>query len=412
MRSVCSYFLKLALIKIVAASCVLMSVLHASEEKFVFTIQAGSMGDIADVHISADPRLPTHNLGGMHEIGVFQDQGVALLRFDFELPPEAVIRLARLELFCVSTGFTEEEINREVTLSLHECKSTWIEGEGNNLSLNPKGASTRTSDGGKEWPGGSVLKNIGDKLASTKHQGREQKWYGWDLPTEVVKDWLTGKRPSAHGVVIVGSAPGKAISFASSQTTTVANRPRLILTVNFPGTKTKAQQIAAEARRELTRIPRTKAAEARFKKVRNRLSNGVGIAGDTVRVGDLEWTVVSSKVIGKVLKGDNPVRQDLQAGGRFVEVDVRIENKGKKPLTAMANPMIDDAGREFRSSVEAVWYVPNDKRLSLLKSLNPEVPFTCRLIYDVPENASGLSLILDDGELLRPLEGVIDMGLP
>ena len=117
-------------------------------------------------------------------------------------------------------------------------------------------------------------------------------------------------------------------------------------------------------------------------------------------------------MIGKVLKSDNRIQKDLQAGGRFVEVEVRVENKGKKPLTVLANQLIDDAGREFRNSIEAESFFPNDNRIAVLKSLNPEVPFKCRFIYDVPENATGLSILLDDGSPLSSLEGVIDLGVP
>ncbi len=100
---------------IIVFSWMLIPDIQASDEKFIFTIQTGSLGDVRDVHISVDPRLSMHNLGGMHEIGIFHDRGVALLTFDLPISPETVIKAARLELFCNSVGFSEEEIRRDVT---------------------------------------------------------------------------------------------------------------------------------------------------------------------------------------------------------------------------------------------------------------------------------------------------------
>ena len=381
-----------------------------------FTLQAGRSGVVEDVTISVDGRLKHHNLGAMHDLGIYQDEGVVLLRFDLsQIPRDAVVKRASLELFCFSVGFSEEEIRREVALKVREFKHSWREGSGINLAPKADGATVLTSDGRTPWPLEKVSASAGELLGTVKHQGGRRRWYRWPLRSQVVQEWLLGKRKN-HGLIVSGATPGKAIAFASSQTTTLDNRPKLHLTLTFPGSAIHSKAVAANTRRNLARQPRVIATRLRYQRLRQREPNAIGIVGDAVNVMDLEWKVLSAKVVGKTLKSGNQFIEDLQAVGKFVRVEVRVENKTKQPVTLTASRMMDNRGRQFEESSKAHLFVPRDRALFLLERLNPNVPFTYQLIYDVPIDASNLSLLIGSRDLFqfqkRKSEGIIDLGLP
>ena len=60
--------------------------------------------------------------------------------------------------------------------------------------------------------------------------------------------------------------------------------------------------------------------------------------------------------------------------------------------------------------MEARWHIPNATD-PFLRNLNPNVPVTCSAIYDVADNATGLTLLVGDLEILGIAEGAIDLGL-
>lgn len=165
-----------------------------------------------------------------------------------------------------------------------------------------------------------------------------------------------------------------------------------------------------EARAKEAEEKRRAVAE-RYQKLRKNRPAAAGLPGEPVRIGQVEWTVLGARRLGKTLKSDNRLIDDLAASAEFVQVELRVENKGKRPLTLVAPKLFDSEGREFADSAEADWFVPNDKRLRLLRTLNPSVPFTCAVIYDVAEGATGLALVVGDLDLFESGEGAVNLGL-
>lgn len=207
-------------------------------------------GDVQDVHVSVDPALSDRNLGGMHFIGIWSDSQPALIRFDLSaIPAGAKVMSASLELFCVSVGFSDEEIQRSWAVGIYECRHEWTEGTGHDQIVRSDGATVSTFDGTAPWPPGGVTATAGDRIAVTSHLGGETRWYVWELKADIIQAWIDGSRPN-HGFVVWGKAPGKAVSFASSETTTAENRPRLRLTLSL--SPAAADELAARFPTEIT----------------------------------------------------------------------------------------------------------------------------------------------------------------
>jgi len=144
--------------------------------------------------------------------------------------------------------------------------------------------------------------------------------------------------------------------------------------------------------------------------MQGRAPSAVGFLGTPLRVGDIEWTVTGARRLGRTLKSDNQLIGELQAGGQFVRVQMRVENKGERPRTLLAPDLFDDNGRRFRKSTEADWHIPRDQN-PFLRNLNPNVPVNCSAIYDVANDATGLTLLVGDLDVLGSAEGAIDLGM-
>ncbi len=378
-------------------------------EEFTYVLQEGQPGfHVEDVAISVDPRLQKHNLGGMWSLDIWQDNGVALIRFDLSsIPPTARVKSAILELLSYSVGFSQTDIRRSWPVHVYECNHEWKEGTGLNTSAIQDGATIRTSDGTQPWPNGQVTASAGELLATTVHRGGKTRWYKWRLKPEIVEEWISGERPN-RGLMVWGKRPGKAVSFVSSQSSTVVNRPILRVTIQGPADVVRQYKVRVAA--DVKAAKRLMVAE-RYKKFRKREPTNVGLTGEAVRIGDIEWTVVAVQNMGNTLKSSNEFIDDLKTNGKFVWVEVRVENKGKDLRTLVAPPILDGAGRGFVSSSEDTFHVPEDKNLFLLKNLNPNIPFNAVLIYEVPNDSSQISLIVGDLDLFDAGEGAIDLGL-
>jgi hypothetical protein len=436
------------------------------------TLQQGKpgTGNVQDVTISAYPKLSENNLGIEHHLEIGQDGKVALLRFDLSyIPKDAKVRSAALELFSFRVGSSEEEIERRWPIDVYECRHPWVEGTGHTVVARHDGATFSTSDGKTKWPTGQVSGCAGDLLGTALHEGGQTRWCAWQLKPTVVEEWISGRRPN-FGMLVWGKRPGKNVTFASSNTTTLKNRPILRLMVVPPGfdgnlgdlvpvyccynpvgpehfyttsekerdlfvanteqavalkQKQDAEQAKELEQKRLAESMRRKQEEEakerqeqerrdrvaeRYRNLRGKAPSSVGLVGAPLRVGSIEWTVTSARRLGEVLKSNNQFIDDLKAGGQFIQVDIRVENQGGSPKTLTAPYVFDDKGRQYRRSTEAHWFVP-DERNTFLRTLNPNVPVTCSAIYDVADDATGLSLLVGDLDLLSSAEGAIELGL-
>ena len=101
-----------------------------------------------------------------------------------------------------------------------------------------------------------------------------------------------------------------------------------------------------------------------------------------------------------------------QKRGRFVVVDFTFTNNRDEELTLDPNlHMIlrDDQGREFETDVDAWEFVPTQQNL-FLEPVNPGLSQDGRAIYEVPPDAKGFTLRVDDVEFLEDKSAVYDLG--
>jgi hypothetical protein len=149
----------------------------------------------------------------------------------------------------------------------------------------------------------------------------------------------------------------------------------------------------------------------RFRKFRKQEATAVALRENPLSVGDIEWRIVDVKSLGNTIKSDNQFIEELKTPGRFVWLEIRVENKGKSLKTIVSPPLFDDQGRAFESSSEAHFHIPKDKNFLILKNLNPNVPLNAVFIYEIPADATSLTLLAGDLDLIGSSEGAIDLGL-
>lgn len=107
-----------------------------------------------DSTLSVDGRISDVSLGADTELGIWQFGGVVLIKFDFdysEIPTHATVKAASLELYCISVGFSEEEIARPWEVGIYECSTNWREGSGTAKTRINDGATLKTVDGRVPW---------------------------------------------------------------------------------------------------------------------------------------------------------------------------------------------------------------------------------------------------------------------
>ena len=230
--------------KVVPLALVALTVLwcapsHATE--VTVSLQSGHAGfdGAADVSVSVDSRIAERNLGGTPSLDIWQHGGVAFLRFDLsKIPRTAQIETATLELFAMSCGFSEKEIARRWPVGVYECIQPWVEGTGRPMEEKRDGATLSTSDGSTLWKAGKPTGVAGAPLGSAAVAGAPN-WIKWNLKPSIVQQWITHPEKN-YGVVIWGKPPGKAVSFASCESSEAGHRPVLRLTLLVPDAEVAA----------------------------------------------------------------------------------------------------------------------------------------------------------------------------
>jgi hypothetical protein len=128
-----------------------------------------------------------------------------------------------------------------------------------------------------------------------------------------------------------------------------------------------------------------------------------------------KWRVLSSRNMGNVLKGSESrypsFKEDKTTTGKFIEVTFIVENIGGKTKTMPVPPeIVDSQNREFGTAEEYYLYVPNDMDY-LLTTLPPNVPKNAIVIYDLPQDATGLKFVVNDFSFLSHETALIDLGM-
>jgi hypothetical protein len=212
----------------------------------VFQRGRDDFAGVQDVSIASDGRVKDRNFGGRKFLHLWPEGDAIFIRFDLiDVPRTATVKRASLELFSTSVGFSKEEMARAWPVVAYDVRRGWAEGRGGDEGMpdgqvdGSSGATFLTTDGKNPWPNGDALSVAGVPMGTAVLKGPHGRWPRWELDPRVVQDWVSGERPN-FGFILFGRPPGKAISFASSESDEIAQHPVLRLTLSV---------IPAEARK-------------------------------------------------------------------------------------------------------------------------------------------------------------------
>lgn len=130
--------------------------------------------------------------------------------------------------------------------------------------------------------------------------------------------------------------------------------------------------------------------------------------GEEVIVKDVKWKVV------KAWKADqlSDYSGAVKPAGKFIVLNVTVENLGKEMKTVTGLKLVDSQNREFTSYSKSFGLQNlGAESLYLLSNLNPNVPYTFADVYEVSADAEGLRLRVGDLSLLGSDEALINLGL-
>jgi hypothetical protein len=129
--------------------------------------------------------------------------------------------------------------------------------------------------------------------------------------------------------------------------------------------------------------------------------------GETARVGNVKWTVTDAYSTTQ-LKSDF----GTQKRGNFVVVDFTFTNNRDEEVTLdpeLHMTLKDGTGREFGTDADAWEFVPT--RLNIfLEPVNPGISQDGRAIYEVPPDAEGFTLTVDDVKMMEDESATYDLG--
>ena len=129
--------------------------------------------------------------------------------------------------------------------------------------------------------------------------------------------------------------------------------------------------------------------------------------GQTAKVGNVEWKVTDAYLTNQLRSGFG-----TQKRGRFVVVDFTFTNN--RPEEVTLDPELhmilkDSQGREFGTDVDAWEFVPTNLNI-FLEPVNPGLSKDGRAVYQVPPDARGFRLTVDDVEFWEDKSAVFDLG--
>src|SRR5215204_384299 len=129
--------------------------------------------------------------------------------------------------------------------------------------------------------------------------------------------------------------------------------------------------------------------------------------GQTAQVANVQWRLSDAYLT-------NQLRSNFgtQKRGRFVVVDFTFTNNRDEEVTLdpeLHMVLKDRSGREFGTDVDSWEYVPTNLNI-FLEPVNPGLSKTGRVVYQVPPDAEGFTLTLDDVEFSEDKSAVFDLG--
>ena len=129
---------------------------------------------------------------------------------------------------------------------------------------------------------------------------------------------------------------------------------------------------------------------------------------EDLQIGDVKWKVIKSRTADQL----NDYSGAVKPAGKFLVVNVIVENMGKDMKTVTGLKVVDDKDREFTSYSKSFGLQNlGAESLYVLSNINPNVPLTFADVYEIPADAKGLKLKVGDLSLLGSDAGLIDLGL-
>jgi len=136
-------------------------------------------------------------------------------------------------------------------------------------------------------------------------------------------------------------------------------------------------------------------------------TNTVSLNED-IQIGEVKWKVTKAWIAEQLTDYSGPVKPS----GKFLVVNIIVENLGKEMKTVTGLKVVDDKGREFTSYSKTFGLEGlGAETLYILDNINPNVPLTFADVYEIPADAKGLKLKVGDLSLMGSDEGTIDLGL-
>lgn len=129
---------------------------------------------------------------------------------------------------------------------------------------------------------------------------------------------------------------------------------------------------------------------------------------EDLQIGMVKWNVVKAWETTQLTDYSGVIKPT----GKFVVINVRVENLDKEMKTVSGLKLVDNQNREFISySKSSLLKNLGAEPLFLISNINPNVPLVFADVYEVPADAKGLKLRVGDLSLLGSDEGFIDLGL-
>jgi hypothetical protein len=134
---------------------------------------------------------------------------------------------------------------------------------------------------------------------------------------------------------------------------------------------------------------------------------------EDVRVGEVRWKVLEVKKAEAIEK---EFGEPEKANGVFIIVKLEAELLGKESGTVDASQLsiIDSQKRTFKHSNEgqtALMVSKGFKESLFLKQVNPNVPISGWVAFDIAKDASGLKLKIKDLRMFSSKYEYVDLGI-
>lgn len=122
--------------------------------------------------------------------------------------------------------------------------------------------------------------------------------------------------------------------------------------------------------------------------------------GEEIKAGDLKWKILRVRNRGSILKGSESIyyswNEDRITEGKFIEVEIMVENIGKEPYYFSVPVVYDDQGRKFTHANGVYNWIPETKNCDFMIEIKPGFsPKECIEIYEVAKDSRQLFLYIE-----------------